>query len=110
MLHPTISIPNIGDIVSATNFNVTQKIRKVDVKILTKFEVLSFAMPDWYIAFGQNLKTNRIESMVYFYDPEESYDEANGYPIGFGGASEENFTDEQWDVIAAQYPNLQPNN
>lgn len=104
MLHPTIKIPKVGDVISATNFDVVEKVVKADVKVLTKFELMANAMPDWYIAFGHNLKNNHIESLVYYYNPDE-YNEEEG-PIGFGGASEENFTKKQWKQIASEYPKL----
>jgi len=98
MLHPTIPVPKKGSIVSAQNWDVIHETRFEDVEILSDFEIMRGAPDGFMIAWGRRIKKNRLAAMVYYYDlgiPD--------YPIGFGGASEENFGDAEYMQAIKDY-------
>jgi hypothetical protein len=88
-------IPNV-DIFEAKDCDVFPNTKMVQVQLLTPFEDFIFLSgPDEPMrAFGREIKTNRLVSLIYNEHPNEDEGE---HGLSFGAGSEENFSDLEWE-------------
>lgn len=92
MLHPTIAVPKVGDMVRAKNVDTN---RTQNIVVLTEMLTLPESFDDWYTCIGKD-SDNCLVVLNYYYNPEDGYD----VPLALGAGSEDNYDYDEWLTLS----------